>query len=336
MGSGQTKGAVKAMAVQSDSCHFPGTPPDSRSAFTLVEMLVAIAVIGILIGLLLPAVQAARESARRTECQHHLRQLAMAFQLHEDVHRHLPTNGWGWAWMGDARRGFGVQQPGGWCFNVLPYIEQGVVRDMARGGLSSAQMQETVISVFYCPSRRAVRIYPYTQRVTPLRNSMLPNEACKTDYAVCAGDKVIDTPPGPPTDSPSDLNRYRWPPLDDATGISYVRSLFRMADIRDGTAYQIVVGEKYITSNWYAGNGDLGDDQSAFIGDDADNRRWTESPPERDGELPGIQKFGSPHTTGAYFAMADGSVRLIRYAIDAEVFRRLGNRRDGRPAAIAD
>lgn len=103
------------------------------AGFTLVELLVVIAIIGILVALLLPAVQAARESSRRSQCQNQLKQQALACHNHADVHKHFPTGGWGWLWVGDPDRGFGVDQPGGWIFNVLPFLEQNDLHDRGRG-----------------------------------------------------------------------------------------------------------------------------------------------------------------------------------------------------------
>ena len=102
-------------------------------AFTLVELLVVIAIIGVLVGLLLPAVQAARESARCAQCQNHLKQLGLAVNNHAGVHGYMPTGGWGGGWVGDPDRGFGRQQPGGWVYSVLPFAEQQQLYDQGNG-----------------------------------------------------------------------------------------------------------------------------------------------------------------------------------------------------------
>jgi prepilin-type N-terminal cleavage/methylation domain-containing protein len=103
-----------------------------RAGFTLVELLVVIAIIGILIALLLPAVQAAREAARRSQCQNNLKQLGLGMLLHVDVHQHFSSGGWGWRWVGDPDRGTGTSQPGGWNYPLLSFIEQQALHELGR------------------------------------------------------------------------------------------------------------------------------------------------------------------------------------------------------------
>jgi prepilin-type N-terminal cleavage/methylation domain-containing protein len=105
----------------------------ARRGFTLVELLVVIAIIGILVALLLPAIQAAREAARRTQCTNHLKQLSLGMIQHAETHGHLPTAGWLGSWVGDPDRGFDERQPGGWIYNILPFIEEQQVHDMGIG-----------------------------------------------------------------------------------------------------------------------------------------------------------------------------------------------------------
>ena len=104
-----------------------------RTGFTLVELLVVITIIGILIALLLPAVQAAREAARRMQCTNHLKQIGLAMLNHEQAHKQFPTGGWGWGWIGDPDRGFDHRQPGGWVYNILPYLEQDALYNLQKG-----------------------------------------------------------------------------------------------------------------------------------------------------------------------------------------------------------
>src|SRR5688572_16329544 len=144
----------------------------SSTAFTLIELLVVVAITGILVALTLPAIQSAREAARRTECKNNLKQLALGALNHHDAHGHFPTGGWGWYWVGDPDRGYGKDQPGGWIFNALPYCEEGLLHDLAADGMpddlsrvqrvGAAQVIQSPLSIVNCPSRRPTTIYPLT------------------------------------------------------------------------------------------------------------------------------------------------------------------------------
>jgi len=104
-----------------------------EDAFTIVELLVVIAIVSVLTALLLAAVQASREAARRVHCASHVKQLGLAVQQHVSAHGRYPSNGWGYRWVGVPDRGTGIEQPGGWIYNVLGYLEQGPLRKLGCG-----------------------------------------------------------------------------------------------------------------------------------------------------------------------------------------------------------
>lgn len=181
--------------------------PTSRSnGFTLVELLVVIAIIGVLVSLLLPAVQAAREAARRSQCQNHLKQMGLGFLNHESTHGFLPGAGWSPFSVGDPERGVGKEQPGGWIYNILPYVEQQAVYDLPGDGdaaITAVQkenavvMQATPISLFNCPSRRAPSARPFVLNPSwKPKNSNMMQVVVRADYSANAGDGFPEHGPG--------------------------------------------------------------------------------------------------------------------------------------------
>ena len=159
--------------------------------------MVVITIIGILISLLLPAVQSAREAARGLQCQNNLKQLALGCLQHEAAHGFLPTGGWDWAYAGDPDLGFDGGQPGGWVYNVLPYVEQQTLHDMGMGMSqpqkddARKQVAQTPLPILYCPTRRPAIAYPnqYSPWMGGASNPV-PN-AARSDYAGNSGTALI-------------------------------------------------------------------------------------------------------------------------------------------------
>ena len=302
--------------------------------FTLVEVLVVITIIGILMGLMLPAVQASRESVRRSQCQNNLKQLGLAVQLHHTAMQQFPTGGWTYLWAGDPDRGYSIKQPGGWLYNILPYIEQSGIRNLgakttgAEKFAAVTQMVQQPVPIVNCPTRRKSGVYPCNMAEVP-RNYENVASAAKADYAINAGDVLVPGWAGPVTLDEGDQPNYPWPSFAAATGISFLRSTVTINDVTDGTSNTYCIGEKYVATQ----GTDDGDDQTMFTGYDYDTVRYTQPdcPPMRDTDENWPDHFGSAHSGVCNFVFCDGSVRSVRYDIDQEVHRRLGNRRDALP-----
>ncbi len=324
----------------------PGTR-NPKSGFTLVELLVVITIIGILIALLLPAVQAAREAARRMQCGNNLKQIGLAFHNHHQAHGHFPAGGWTYQWVGDADRGTGSRQPGGWCYNILPFIEQDAIYQMGVGLAETpkhaAHMERNTkpLTLVVCPSRRRAIAYPCTY--TPY-NADHASKVVRSDYAGNSGDTRdpldSDTYAGPTTLAEGDTQAWvdRFADVaSKANGIIFATSQVQIADVRDGTSNTYAVGEKSVNPDNYTTGKDGSDDQMVYMGHNIDICRWTYSLPRQD--RPGHQfatQFGSAHSSAWNVVLCDGSVRSVSYSIDLAVHRRLGNRKDGEPVPAAD
>lgn len=272
-----------------------------QRAFTLVELLVVIAIIGILVALLLPAIQAARESARRTQCTNNLKQIALGFLNYESTHKFYPTNGWGCAWVGDPDRGVGRRQPGGFIFSILPYMELKTAHDLGAGtpitspqrAQANATRLTTPQSDFNCPSRRTASLYQVLFGCNPPKYTQAPvgnfrSAVARSDYAANAGTVYVDPDAalknggnagGPSSYEEGDGNQWQaiFRELSDmATGISFGGSEVTIAQVTDGTAHTYMVGEKAINPDNYEGDSvgnSGGDNEHMYMGSNLDIHR---------------------------------------------------------------
>ncbi len=324
--------------------------PSSTRAFTLVELLVVITIIGILIALLLPAVQSAREAARRMQCSNNLKQMALGVLNHECQQGFYPTNGFypegqnGTWYVGKPDSGFGEKQCGGWFYNILPFIEQQSVHDVGAGDSDAVRKVKWTVQVAQplpvanCPSRRESITYglgPYynVDYWSPMGVINKPAGLAKIDYAVNAGGTA---------------KQWNYDPavFGKHTGISYAHSMVRVADVTDGTSNTYALGEKYLSPDAYVPVDGVyacyGDNASMYSAHDWTVARYTYYdsghpeysyvPCQDQGGLPGEirdSSFGSAHSSGLNMAFCDGSVRTISYSIDPQIHCYLGGRNDG-------
>jgi prepilin-type N-terminal cleavage/methylation domain-containing protein len=341
-----------------------GVIPWVRDGFTLVELLVVIAIIGILVALLLPAIQAAREAARRTQCINQLKQMALAALNHESSQGELPSGGWGAFWTGDPDRGFGATQPGGWPFSLLYFIEQGSVQAIGKG-LPEAQkraalMQQktTPIPMFHCPSRGAPAL-GYAPEASLNSDQPADNLVARTDYGANGGNLLpgrggANLNTGPPY---SCIVKYpNCPGLvtqDEAfrgNGAIVPRFGVSLRQITDGTSNTMIFAERWVHISLHApdhGQFVPYDNNSMFQGYDWDTIRWASGFADGSGTMlgtpwpdsqgnPGLRvlpsesfRFGSSHPGGLNAANVDGSVKNLSFDIDPLTWGELGGRDDG-------
>ena len=346
-----------------------------RSAFTLVELLVVIAIMGMLVELLLPAVQQAREAARVMQCGNNLKNLSLAMLNVESASRSYPSGGYGYNWMGDPEGGFGYTQSGSWCYAILPMLEQNALFQMPADGAvpeapsatqksGAATVMSTPLAVFHCPSRRPCKLYETLQQ--GLYNGTQPSMSTKSDYAACYGTYLdskgsVYSYAGPDT---ATIAKYRstksWPQLGTKhTGTIYLYSKTTVGDVRDGTSNTYLVGERFVVptcyeSMYYSGSSRSGgDDYSHYCGADHDVIRSTYCGElngttftlssgtrclpyqDREGYIGGRFMFGSAHAGSCGMAMCDGSIQCLSYSVDPEVHHCKGMRASGSAASGA-
>jgi prepilin-type N-terminal cleavage/methylation domain-containing protein len=292
-----------------------------RDGFTLVELLVVIAIIGMLVGLLLPAVQSAREAGRRATCGNNLRQIGLAVNTHISTNQFLPSAGWDFDTPPNylGRPAVGDGQHASWAFQILPFLDyvplwegRGATDDQQR----SLQAVATPIRGYFCPSRRGMMTVTYSD---PNYLGGITLTHALTDYA---GSN-----------------------LEDTGAIRHYKAV-RPQEITDGFSNTLLVAEKRMNLATMGGIDEdtgippAGDNEGYTAGFDEDTMRVTgdipytnnngvPQPDSNEDPDPYFSLFGSSHSQVFQAAYVDGSVHVIGYTVDPELFASLGNKNDG-------
>ena len=324
--------------------------------FTLIELLVVITIIGMLMSMLLPAVQQVRITMLKTTCKNNLRQLGMASKNFKAQHGHYPGGGWGYNWTGDPDHSYGKKQPGGWTYSILSDLDMSDVHDEglnqpdANKKTINAKHIKQELEIFLCPYRRPVQTYPITKANTPTNSDPL-TAAARTDYAMNAGDQATCQFDGGPTSFTDGDNPWWWnsgtdpkvakkPKYDTSTftGVSYINA--EIYDVPDGEQYTYLIAEKFMDPNTYLTGDDPGDTHALFTGFSNDSYRTGNGQPTkdrvRDSSIASNCIWGSAHDNAFHAVMCDGSTRPISYGIGITVHQRLSNRKDNNNPADSD
>jgi prepilin-type N-terminal cleavage/methylation domain-containing protein/prepilin-type processing-associated H-X9-DG protein len=317
----------------------------SATAFTLVELLVVIAIIGILVALLLPAIQAAREAARRSQCTNNERQWATACLLHLDTHKAFPTAGWSQTFYEPRRKQNGQpealeDQNWGWLYQTMPFIEG---QNVWAHPNDFVVMRDGPVEAI-CPSRRG-RTLLYTWQ--PATGEMLSDYVGNGGDTDAAGTANLGLTPITRTDPRATFNpRHQTgviisQEIDWRNDGSSKNPLVSTKHIVDGTSHTMLLAEKYVPSNVVQGTA-WGDNFGWTAAAQWDTLRFSRARPRNDTPLAQLQDdtrggivcggcdmFGSSHPGGFNATFCDGSTRVISFDIEHDTLRALSNRKDG-------
>ena len=296
-----------------------------RPGFTLVELLVVIAIIGILVALLLPAVQAAREAARRMQCKNHLKQIGLACHSFAEANGYLP--GYAGDWQPAVVR-FGDAPPEGqeendlegtnWMRQAMPYMDEAPLADILLqresdpNFLDNPMLRDALqvpVPTLNCPSRRAAVAYPLKYA-----DSYDSELGARTDYAMNGGSATLNV-------------RYADVWID---GFWILGRRVAFKHVTNGLSKTYLIGEKAMNASKYTAGDDYGDLSPIGIGKDLDSgansyvRYACEEPTQdRVNYCFACHKFGSAHPSGWHAVMGDGSVRTLSYDMNLITLRAL-------------
>lgn len=281
------------------TCNHPTHDSRNRSGFTLVELLVVMAIMGILISMLLPAVQQVRAAAQRVSCMNNIAQLAIAVHNYEFSQEHLPPG------VINDQGPITSDENGqdvGFFVLLLPHIEQyGIANNFDRNAGTYAAVnspaRKVVIRTLRCPS------------AADQLEVNVAGTAATTNYAGCHHD----------LEASIDVNN---------TGVLYLNSKVRFSQILDGSSNTILIGEKFVDPadlGWASGT------RASLrnTGEILSYQAWMALNRGANDPVSFVGGFGSNHSGLCCFCMVDGSVQTISNSINPPVFQNLGNRADG-------
>lgn len=285
-------------------------PAHRVRGFTLIELLVVIAIIALLVALLLPAVQNAREAARRTQCRNNLKQIGLALHTYHDSQGALPP---GWFGVTNGQPDVSGMNGWSWSARILPQLDQSPFAkrlnfNVKVGDPLNAVARRQVLSAFRCPSDLA----PETWTINAAGTSTALTDLAGASYAGVFGKDEIDDCDGLPLGSPC-----------SSDGAFFLNSNVRFAQVRDGLSTTLMVGEHQTrpSAGWlYSWVGVIaGGDRPIvrILGD-------TDVTPNHD-DLH-LDEFASYHHGGTQFTMGDGSVHFVSSNVDLKIYRNLSSR----------
>ena len=295
-----------------------------RRGFTLIELLVVIAIIAVLIALLLPAVQQAREAARRTQCKNSLKQLGLALHNYHDLFKTFPP---GYISVDEATGQMNPVDGGsgaGWALLLLPQIDQSALYNKFNPNLRitdpvNAPLLTTVLPTFVCQSDVAPSP---TWKITADGNpSQVLAELATANYVAAFGTVSLDDCENPAGTAPVTAQGQC-----QGNGSTYHNSRVRMRDFLDGTSNTVLVGERRTkeTEDWWSTWAGM-----VAGGEEAGQRILGSMDHRPNHPAAHFDDFSSMHVGGAQFLMGDGHVRFVSENIDGTLYKALGTIRGG-------